>query len=113
MTDIICTPIDSGHGDFLDYLVVTVHAAWQRMKISSHGFRVPFRVIFLNFCNDINTNLPSVILHLFYIKAALCKSSFKCQNKYEFLWNLALLGKGFLHLRRDFWKSSSFLSACN
>lgn len=46
MRDIICTPIDSGHGDFLDYLVVTVHAAWQRMKISFHGFRVPFRVNF-------------------------------------------------------------------
>lgn len=119
MRDIICTPIDSGHGDFLDYLVVTVSAAWQRMKISFHGFRVPFRVIFLNLCNDTNTNLPRVILYLFDIKTALYESSFKCQNKHEFLWNLALLGKGcccsadFSHLRRDFWESSSFLSPYN
>ena len=31
MRDIICTPIDSGHGDFLDYLVITVHAAQPRV----------------------------------------------------------------------------------
>lgn len=42
MREIIDTPIDSGHGDFLDYLVVTVHAAWQRMKISFHGFKSAF-----------------------------------------------------------------------
>lgn len=29
MRDIICTPIDSEYGDFLDYLVVTASAAWQ------------------------------------------------------------------------------------
>lgn len=46
MRDIMCTPTDSEHGDFLDYLFVTVCAAWQRMKISFHGFTVPFRVIF-------------------------------------------------------------------
>lgn len=42
MRDILYTPIDSGHGDFLDYLVVTVHAAWQRRKISFHGFKSAF-----------------------------------------------------------------------
>lgn len=81
--------------------------------------RVPFRVIFLNLCDDTNTNLAGVILHLFDTKAALCERSLKCQNKHEFLWNFALLGKGcccaagFSHLRRDFWKSSSFLSPYN
>lgn len=71
MRDTICNRIDSGHGDFLDCLVVTVYAAWQRVKISFHGFTVSFRVLFLSLCNNTNTNLPRVILHLFNIKAAL------------------------------------------
>lgn len=119
MRDIICTPIESWHGDFSWLLGCYCACCSAEMKISFHGFTVPFRVIFLNLCNDTNTNLPRVILHLFNIKAALCESSFRCQNKYEFLWNLALLGKrcccaaGFSHLRRAFWESSSFLSPYN
>lgn len=71
MRETICTLINPGCGDFLDYLVVTVHAVQQRAKTSFHGFTVLFRVFFLNLCNDTNTNLPRVILHLFNIKAAL------------------------------------------
>lgn len=56
---------------FLITWLLTVHAAQQRVKISFHGFAVPFRVNFLNLCNNTNTNLPRVILHFFNIKAAL------------------------------------------
>lgn len=50
LKDTICTPINPGHSDFLDYLVVTVHAVQHRAKISFHGFTVLFRVFFLNLC---------------------------------------------------------------
>lgn len=54
------------------------------MKISFHRFRVPFRIFFLNLCNDTNINLPRVILHLFDIKAALCKSPLNAKINMNF-----------------------------
>lgn len=46
LRDTLCPPINAEHGNFLDYLVVMVHAAQQKVKISFHGFTAPFRVFF-------------------------------------------------------------------
>lgn len=71
-----------------------MHAVQQRAKISFHGFTVPFRVFFLNLCNDTNTNLPRAVLHLFDTKAGLGERWFK------FSVELGAGGKGVLLLCR-------------